>query len=379
MSQRSFGAETEQLLHQHGFDSDRFAVLRHKLMAGDFAAVGSGKVDPNKVRGAVEHVTADDMRPLPPLGSPEREALHAEGLAAIAKGEVALVILAGGMATRFGGVVKANVPAVDHHTFLDLKLADARLGAARAEGVVPVYLMTSFATDSAVREAAAAQSTEACPVEVFTQHLSVRLTPDGETFLDSEGQPSLHATGHGDLPYALASSGVLDAMARAGVRQVIMSNVDNLTGTLDPAIVAMHRASGRPMSAEVAPKLAGDRGGAPARVDGHAQVVEAFRFPDSFDQDSIRWFSTNTLVFDLQALQDPPELTWFCVRKTVDGREAIQFERLVGELSAFMPCGFIQIARDGEDARFQPVKNPAELESRQQEIRLALKARGVLD
>ena len=171
---------------------------------------------------------------------------------------------------------------------------------------------------------------------------------------------------------------MLQQLAEKGVKQVMMTNVDNLTATLDPALIAMHRRLGEPMSAEMAPKVDGDKGGAPARVDGVKQIVEGFRFPSDFDQDQIPVFNTNTLIFDLPALSGPFDFTWFAVRKTVEGRTAIQFERLVGQLSAMMGCSFVQVARTGEDARFQPVKDPAELKARQEEITTALQARGIL-
>ena len=106
--------------------------------------------------------------------------------------------------------------------------------------------------------------------------------------------------------------------------------------------------------------------------------MEAFRFPEDFDQDSIPVFNTNTLVFDAERLREPFPFDFFAVRKTVEGKTAIQFERLVGQLSAFMPCTFLKVRREGPDARFQPVKDPAELERRTEEIVTALKARGIL-
>ena len=50
--------------------------------------------------------------------------------AAIERGEIAAVVLAGGMATRFGSQVKALAPVLEGHglSFLDLKLADLSAG-----------------------------------------------------------------------------------------------------------------------------------------------------------------------------------------------------------------------------------------------------------
>jgi UTP--glucose-1-phosphate uridylyltransferase len=189
---------------------------------------------------------------------------------------------------------------------------------------------------------------------------------------------SPYAPGHGDLPDTLRRSGLLKSFREGGGRFLFMSNVDNLGATLDPAIIGAHIESGRSLTAEVVRKEPGDRGGTPARVDGVPQIVEAFRFPEGFDQDAIPVFNTNTFVLDAEALDTSFPLTWFVVRKQVDGREAIQFERLVGELTAFLPTQFLEVERTGPDGRFLPVKDPEELARRQPDITALLRARGVL-
>ena len=282
------------------------------------------------------------------------------------------------MATRFGGVVKAGVPAIDGLTFLEVKLRDVAHAAERAGGRIPVFPMSSFATDAEVRRMGEALSTERTPVEVFPQFVSVRLDANGELFQDADGTASPYASGHGDLTFALRRSGVLRRFRESGGKVLMMSNVDNLTATIDAAVIGAHLRGDRPMTAEMAPKLPGDKGGAPARVDGVPQIVEGFRFPEDFDQDQIPVFNTNTLLFDAAAIDRDFDLTFFAVRKQVDGREAVQFERLVGQLSAYLPCTFLRVERAGPDARFQPAKDPAELESRQEEIGVALRARGIL-
>ena len=69
------------------------------------------------------------------------------GREALQKGEVGVVVLNGGMATRFGGVVKGVVPVLGKdRSFLGLVLEDVKKAEARAGGKVPVFLMNSFAT-----------------------------------------------------------------------------------------------------------------------------------------------------------------------------------------------------------------------------------------
>ena len=157
-----------------------------------------------------------------------------------------------------------------------------------------------------------------------------------------------------------------------------MSNVDNLAATLDHAIIGAHLASGKQISVEVSDKAKGDKGGAPARVDGVLQIVESFRFPKDFDEDAIPVFNNNSFVIDTRAIDRDFDYSWFAVTKKVEGQSVIQFERLVGQLTAFLPCNCIRVMRDGDEGRFMPVKDPPELEARRDGIMHMLKRRGAL-
>lgn len=372
MSDIDFDAETAAVLERFGFDRAQFERLRDRLRTQ-----GRGP-EQNLITGQVTPPAPADLTELPARGTPTRAQLEALGWKAISSGEVGLVILAGGMATRFGGVVKAAAEVVDGRSFLDVKLADVATVAERAGAAIPVYLMASFATGDAVRKLGEARRTSRVPVETFTQFVSVRLTPEAGLFLGNDGRPSLYATGHGDLTFALRASRVLERFRAGGGKLLLVSNVDNVAATLDPAVIGAHLASRKPLTAEVVQKAPGDRGGAPARVDGVAQIVESFRFPPAFDQDAIPVFNTNTFVFDAAAVDHAFDLTWFAVSKKIDGREGIQFERLMGQLTAFLPSHFLKVERDGLDGRFQPAKDPEELASRRDEIRRILSSRGVL-
>jgi UTP--glucose-1-phosphate uridylyltransferase len=368
----AFDPDTRALLDRFGFDGETFERLRERLRRE------GRRSEHNAIAGQVTPPEPGDLVDLPIAGTPARAALHGRAVRALAAGEVGVVILAGGMATRFGGVVKAAAEVVDGRSFLDVKLGDVAAVAERTGARVPVYLMASFATADAVRVLGEIRQTKQVPIETFTQFVSVRLTPQGGLFLGADDRPSPYATGHGDLTFALRASGVLDRFRAAGGRTLLVSNVDNAVATLDPVVVGAHLAAGRAITVEVVSKARGDRGGAPARVDGALQIVEAFRFPESFNQDLIPVFNTNTLILDAAAIDRPFDLTWFAVTKTIDEREAVQFERLMGQLTAFLPSQFLRVARDGMDGRFQPAKDPEELTRRRDQIRAILASRGVL-
>lgn len=335
-------------LARYGFDDGVQAEFARRAAAGSSS---------NAVTGALSPLPPEGLASLPPLGSRDRARLREAGLERIRRGEVGAIILAGGMATRFGGVVKAIVPAHGARSFLEVKWADIRA----LPGQVPIFVMASFSTEAAIR-AHIAEKQLSGPCDVFAQDVALRLAPSGDLYRDASGEVSPYATGHGDLTFALRRSGVLARFRAQGGKTLFMSNVDNLAATLDPAIIGLHDELGGQMTVEVAPKVPGDKGGAPALLDGTPQVIEGFRFPASFDQDSIDVFNTNTFVFDAAAIDRDFALPYYRVEKTVDGVRVIQFERLAGELTAFLDSRFIRVPRDGADCRFLPVKDPEEHE-----------------
>ena len=318
----------------------------------------------NAVTGTLTAPAAEDVRALPEPGTAEHRRLTKVGREALAAKKVGVVILAGGMATRFGGVVKAVVPVLEDRTFLKLKLDDVRL----AGPEVPVYVMSSFATHERLQQHV--QELGAKHVEVFAQFVSLRLTPEGQLFKEADGDVSPYATGHGDLTFALRKSGLLAKFRAGGGTLLMMSNVDNLGATLDPSVIGAHLDRGLALSAEVVRKVKGDKGGAPARLDGKPQIIEGFRFPSGFDQDSIPVFNTNTFMMDAAAIDRDFPLPFYKVEKKVDGATAVQFERLVGELTAFLTSTFLEVPREGVESRFLPAKDPEELAGRLPTIRL---------
>ena len=352
--------ETAVVLERFGFDEPQFERLRERVASGELSA------ESNLLKGSIEPPRANEIVALPAPGDPDYDVTREAGLDALRRGEVAQVVLAGGMATRFGGVVKAILPAVDGLSFLEAKLRQTATLEREVGVSVPVALMTSFATDAAIREHVAEHGL-GDPL-VFHQFVSLRLEPSGELFRDEHGDPSLYAPGHGDLFPALRGSGTLDALRDRGVRFVTVSNVDNLGARVDPVVVGAHLASRKPLTCEVARKE-GDMGGAPARVDGLLQMVEGPRFPPGFDQDEVPVFNTNTALFHVDALAADYDLTWLYVVKDVDGRPAVQLERLYHEVSAFVETQYLEVPRRGPRGRFLPIKTPADLESAEDDLR----------
>jgi UTP--glucose-1-phosphate uridylyltransferase len=366
----SLPSEVKKLLAEAGFDAARLVRLAKPLQTGVPAD--------NLVKGRISPPTAEDVVELPAEGSAEHARLTALGKAALERGEYALVVLAGGMATRMGGVVKALVDAVPGKSFLDLRLREVEVIRERYGKQPPLWLMTSQSTDEKIK-AALGDRQRGDEVATFLQSLSLRLTPKGDVFIGADGRPSEHAPGHGDLPDALARSGLLERFVARGGKTLMMTNVDNLGGTLDPTVLGFHLAHGLPVTSEVVDKLGSDRGGIPVRVDDKPCVLEEFRIPPGFDPATVRVFNTNVFHFDAKSLLelDMP-WTFFTVTKKVEGQPVIQFERLINEVTSALPTKYLHLPRTGEHSRFLPVKDNEELAARVPEIEAIAQAHGWL-
>lgn len=373
-------------LDAHGFDPERLAAFARGLRE----RTSDDKDVRNRVRGSVELPRPGDILEAPAPGTPEHARLSALGLSAIRAGELAFCVMAGGMATRMGGVVKALVEAFDGTTFLQLRLRENRTWSERAGRPVPLWLMTSEATEGPTREALAREHAPS-HVVTFMQDLGLRLTPGGALFRGEDGQPSTYSPGHGDLPDALRRSGLLARFVEGGGRYVWIANLDNLGATLDPALLGVFLEQRADVMVEAAPKEAGDKGGIPVWADAAApgggtvrrlQVLEEFRLPQGFDAAAVRVFNTNTFLVRADALLHARiAWSWFEVEKKVDvkgeTRTAVQFERLLQELTSAMPAAYVRVPRDGVEARFLPVKDYDELARRRDTIRAVALARGM--
>ncbi len=363
-----------------GLDSDLAELdpaLREQLAAADF--------DPQRLRGWADHLldagpdvnrvegevlppAPGDVADLPARDSDHGRRLAELGSASLARGELALVVLAGGMATRMGGVVKALVEALPGTTFLDARLAEREHWQREMGADLPMWLMTSHATDAAVREALGDRA-DGDRVAVFNQQASLRLDPSGRLFRDRDGRPSIYATGHGDLCDALAASGLLARFRAAGGRHLWIANLDNLGAAVDPLVLGWHIDNRPALTVEVVDKVAGDHGGIPVRWRGRPVILENFRLPAGFDEHDVPVFNTNTFVADAAALADADlDWSWFRVEKSVEGKPAIQFERLVGELTSVLDSRFLRVPRDGPHSRFLPAKGWDELALRRDQI-----------
>src|SRR3954451_18085408 len=290
--------------------------------------------------------------------------------------------LNGGLGTSMGLTgPKSLVEAKDGLTFLDVIVRQV-LGLRERTGArVPLVLMNSFSTRDASLEALARHPEIVSDVPLdFLQNKIPKLRADDLEPAEWPDDPGLEwaPPGHGDLYAALVTSGMLDALLEHGYRYAFVSNADNLGAVLEPRILAWMASEAVPFVMEVANRTAADRKGGhiATRRDGGGLVLrEIAQTPDEDvdafqDTERHRFFNTNTLWVDLEALRgllDEREgvlgLPMIVNRKTVDpsdkgSPEVIQLETAMGAaIDVFDGARALRVPR----TRFLPVKTTNDL------------------
>jgi UTP--glucose-1-phosphate uridylyltransferase len=292
-----------------------------------------------------------------------------------------VIKLNGGLGTSMGMTgPKSLVEVKDGLTFLDIIVRQV-LGLRERTGArLPLVLMNSFSTRDASLEALERHPEIAADVPPdFVQNKVPKLLADDLQPVEWPDDPSLEwaPPGHGDLYTALVTSGMLDELLGAGYRYAFVSNADNLGAVLDERILAWVAAEDTPFLMEVADRTEADRkGGHVAQRRGGGLVLREVAQTPEEDLDAFqdvkrhRYFNTNTLWVDLEALRDQLErgggvlgLPMIVNRKTVDPSdpstpEVIQLETAMGAaIDVFDGARALRVPR----RRFAPVKTTNDL------------------
>ena len=327
----------------------------------------------------------DALEPLPDLPRlaelPEPDAERArEVLDALA-----VVKLNGGLGTSMGLSGPKSLLAVKPDmSFLDVIATQVLALRERYGARLPLVLMNSGSTRDPSLEALRRYDglrDQEVPLD-FLQGREPKLRADDLEPVEWAADPDLEwcPPGHGDLYTALAATGTLDRLLDAGLRWAFVSNADNLGALADVRVAVWVADEGIPFVLEAVRGTAADRKGGHLALrrgsggDGQVVLRETAQVPDgdeSFaDVDRWRYYNSNNLWVDLQALKDlqahdaaAPELPLIVNRKTVDPRDksstpVIQLETAMGAAVGSIPgAQAVEVPR----SRFAPVKTTNDL------------------
>jgi UTP--glucose-1-phosphate uridylyltransferase len=338
-----------------------FADAYERLRGGETGVLPEAEIEPvDELPGADELADAD---------------------AAEALDRAVVIKLNGGLGTSMGmSGPKSLVEVKDGLTFLDVIVRQVLGLRERTAARLPLVLMNSFSTRDASLQALERHPEIAADVPPdFLQNKVPKIGAQDMRPVEWPDDPALEwaPPGHGDLYAALVTSGMLEQLLDTGYRYAFVSNADNLGAALDPRILAWVAAEEIPFLMEVADRTEADRkGGHVARRSGGGLVLrEVAQTPDE-DLDAFqdisrhRFFNTNNLWVDLQALRDQLDrgdgalgLPMIVNRKTVDPSDpasppVIQLETAMGAaIDVFDGARALRVPR----SRFAPVKTTNDL------------------
>ena len=301
--------ELAALLERFHFDRVPFEELRARLIAA--ARRSRGRCTASASRSRCRPRTSRIRCPRRARPSGERAA--ALGRELIERGEVAAVVLAGGMATRFGSQVKALAPVLDgprpdlprpqagrsdalrRRRHADDELRDARRAGRGRRGHAACSSRRSSCRCACVPTARSSSATTARP------RRTRRATATSRTRSSSRARSSATA----QAACARSSSATSTTSARRSI----------------PRSSACTAHSAGPSPPSSSPSARATPAGCPVRrADGSLAIAEAFRVPEGFPHEQFPLFNTNTLWIDVAALEAPGRL--HLVRGPQVGRRA---------------------------------------------------------
>lgn len=209
---------------------------------------------------------------------------------AIRAGKVAMILVAGGQGTRLGfdqpkGMFR--IGPVSNRSLFAMH-ADSVRGTSRRYGVsIPMYVMTSPATDLATRE-------------YFQEHRNLGLGNDelhvfcqgtmpavdastGAILMDSTSSLALSPDGHGGIVAALHQQKVLESARQRGIEHFFYAQVDNpLVRACDPLLIGYHLLAQSQMTTQVVSKrFAMEKVGNVVAIHGRSHIIEYSDLPEA--------------------------------------------------------------------------------------------------
>jgi len=338
-----------ELLEQNGFDRVQHEQIREDLKN-------------NRIGLAQNRLPASaDIRDVQPgdvlkATEPLAEELRRAGLAAIARGQLAIVTLAAGVGSRWtqgAGVVKALHPfckfAGRHRTFIETHLAKSRRIAQLAgqPGRLPHIFTTSYLTHAATEEYLQRVNRHDYPGPVILsagRSIGLRMIPnvrdlrflweempqqrldeqqqkvraslrtallnwaatagEGGDYTDNLPGQCLHPVGHWFEVPNLLRNGVLAKLLadQPQLQHLMLHNIDTLGADADPALFGLHLAQDAGLTFEVIQRRLEDRGGGLARVNGQVRLVEGLAMPREEDEFHLRYYNSNTCWISIDKL-----------------------------------------------------------------------------
>jgi len=283
------------------------------------------------------------------------------GLAALKRGEVAVVTLAAGAGSRWtqgAGTVKALHPFCKlggkHRTFIEVHLAKSRRIGKLSGTPLPHIFTTGYISHEPTRQFLEREKFYGYDGPLFLSEgraVGLRLIPtvrdlrfmweempqqmldeqqqkvrdslrhaligwarqagEASDYTDNVPWQCLHPVGHWfEIPNLLRNGTLARLLEqRPQLKHLMLHNVDTVGANVDPAMLGLHIELGGCLSYEVITRRIEDRGGGLARVNGQPRIVEGLALPREEDEFNLSFYNSMTTWIDLDKLLAVFQLT----------------------------------------------------------------------
>jgi UDP-N-acetylglucosamine/UDP-N-acetylgalactosamine diphosphorylase len=309
------------------------------------------------------------------------------GEVALRSGKVAAILVAGGQGTRLGFDLPKGmfrIGPLSSRTLFEMHVDRLRAVMKRYHASIPLYIMTSPATDARTRMYFSDNDgfgLGSDQLRIFCQGTMPAVSEaDGKILLNDFGDIALSPDGHGGMLQALFARGCLEDAADKGIEHFFYGQVDNpLVELCDPVLIGHHLMADSDMTTQVVRKQAPlEKVGNVVSIDGRVQIIEYSDLPESVAKQtnpdgSLRLWAGNIAVHLLKlkflerVQRSSTGLPFHRARKAVpyineDGERiepkapnALKFERFVFDL---LPLAENALVVEGKACEvFSPVKN----------------------
>jgi UDP-N-acetylglucosamine/UDP-N-acetylgalactosamine diphosphorylase len=232
---------------------------------------------------------AESIEPVPVTHLDEGDAVTRHiGEEALRRGEVAVLMVAGGQGSRLGHEQPKGlfpIGPVSDKSLYQIHAEKVLALRRRYRTAIPFLIMTSAATHEPTTTFFAEHGYFGLPAEevhFFQQGTMPALDlATGKLLLEAPGRLFTSPNGHGGVLAALVESGLLSRLQRQGVRQVFYFQVDNpIVRIADPLFLGQHLAARAEVSSKIVPKLdPEDRLGNLVQVNGRCIIIEYSDLP----------------------------------------------------------------------------------------------------
>jgi UDP-N-acetylglucosamine/UDP-N-acetylgalactosamine diphosphorylase len=234
--------------------------------------------------------SSKEIAPVPVIRySPGDPSAQRSGEEALRRGEVAVLLVAGGQGSRLGfDHAKGMFPIgpVSNNTLFQIH-AEKVLALHRRYGqAIPFLVMTSPSTDRETERFFAEHEYFGLPardVFFFCQGTMPALDlQTGQLLLEKPGSLFLSPNGHGGTLTALKESGLLERLRQGGIREVFYFQVDNpLVKVADPTFLGYHLDAQAEVSSKVVAKEGPtDKLGNIVLIRGRCTIIEYSDLPE---------------------------------------------------------------------------------------------------